>query len=363
MNITFMLGNGFDIQLGLLTRYSDFLQEYVQITPDDNDNIMEFKNHLTQKPAQELWSDAERAMGVHLGNYSDTNVEEYNQRVQDFESKMVEYLKQQQERYSFSDGTQIAACFTDFLFNSFNDILTSRRDNIDISRREDHAYHFVTFNYTNLLEKIRDCCVSSGSTIRRREWYGKKCFDSWESIIHVHGALNSKIIMGVNDESQLDLSGGATLTEALRWELIKPALNHDYGSNFDLPAKNVIAKSNIIIIYGVSYGDTDKLWWEEIVKWLKQDSAHKLIAFIRDKSKHFDSPLAFPELTYENSKRREILKKLRVEESSPDVEKLINQIYIILNTTRLNLKELLLPNSTDDYIVDVSTDSDSLVTV
>lgn len=35
MNITFLIGNGFDLELGLKTRYIDFLAEY---TKEDNDD-------------------------------------------------------------------------------------------------------------------------------------------------------------------------------------------------------------------------------------------------------------------------------------------------------------------------------------
>ena len=38
MNITFLLGNGFDIGLGMPTRYEDFYKEYCKIvTGEDGD--------------------------------------------------------------------------------------------------------------------------------------------------------------------------------------------------------------------------------------------------------------------------------------------------------------------------------------
>lgn len=356
MNITFVLGNGFDIQLGLQSRYSDFLQEYVKIIPDDNDNIKEFKNYLSQKTTQELWSDAEKAMGAYLGQYSDATIEVYNERVLDFESSMVKYLKRQQERCSFSDSNQIATRFKNFLFKTFGDALTYRKKDLDVNRNTSNSYHFISFNYTNLLEGIRKCCITENTTIRKRNFQGSTYTDTWGSIIHVHGMLDDQIIMGVNDESQLDLSGGITLTEALRWELIKPTLNHDSGNDFDLPARKTISNSDIIAIYGVSYGDTDKLWWKEIANWLKKNSQHKLVAFMRDKPGQFDPVLPWTGLDYEKKKRREILKKLHIEESSPNFEALIEQVYIVLNTTRLNLKEILLPEISNDNAVAASTD-------
>lgn len=315
---------------------------------------MTLPKYLSQKSTQELWSDAEKAMGVYLGRYSDSNIETYNERIRDFEYSIVKYLKRQQERCSYSDSNKIATRFKNFLFKSFDDALTYRRSNLDVNQKASNYYRFISFNYTNSLEEIKKCCVSEDSTIRRRTLQGSTYTDSWGAIIHVHGTLNTQIIMGVNDENQLDLSGGTTLTEALRWELIKPALNLDSGSNFDFPAKKAISDSDIIAIYGVSYGDTDTLWWEELVNWLRQNSGHKLVAFIRDKPNQFVPELGWTELIYEKNKRREILRKLRVEESSPDFEALIEQIYIVLNTTRLNLKEILLPEIPNDNIVAAS---------
>ena len=40
MNITFLIGNGFDLNLGLKTTYHNFLDYYyLKIIDDDNDNI------------------------------------------------------------------------------------------------------------------------------------------------------------------------------------------------------------------------------------------------------------------------------------------------------------------------------------
>lgn len=361
MNITFILGNGFDIQLGLRSRYSDFLKEYIKIAPQDNDNIKKFKSYLSKKTSQELWSNAEAAMGMYLKGYSDKTIEVYNEQVQDFEVHLINYLKQQQERCSFSDSEKIASHFKSFLFKSFGDVLTARRDKLNTDKGTNNIYNFISFNYTDLLEKIKKCC--SSITLRTRSDATAKYFDNWGSIFHVHGTLDRQIIMGVNDESQLDISGGITLTDELRWELIKPTLNFESGNSFDRPAKNAILKSDIIAIYGVSYGDTDKLWWETIVNWLKQSPEHRLVAFVRDEPEQFIPALAWTELKYERSRRKDILKKLHIEENTPDFENLVGQIYIILNTTRLDLKELLISQSDGEDAIAASTNQDKPIAI
>lgn len=364
MTITFVLGNGFDIQLGLLTKYSDFLQEYTTPPWSGSDNIIKFKEYLSRKDIQELWSDAEIAMGKHLGQFSDATVQLYNERVRDFERNMIKYLKQQQEKCCYSDKTRIATRFKEFLSKSFDEILTNRRDEINSLLNVSRIYNFITFNYTDLLEQIKKCCNLdySSDKIQTRISGSKTYTDFWDSIIHVHGTLNKQIIMGVNDESQLDLQGNVTLTESLALKLIKPTLNQESKHNFDLPAKEIISRSDMIAIYGVSYGDTDKLWWEEIVNWLKKRPENKLVAFVRDQANPFVPELPWDELDYEKNKRIEILKKLHINENDSDFNTLIDQIYIILNTTKLNLKEILLPPLENKTTAD-STNSQELVTV
>lgn len=46
MQITFLIGNGFDIGLGLKTRYTEFYKEYIRLAPNDSENIIKFKQEL-----------------------------------------------------------------------------------------------------------------------------------------------------------------------------------------------------------------------------------------------------------------------------------------------------------------------------
>ena len=68
MNITFLLGNGFDIGLGLETGYENFYDKYSVILPTDNKNINSFKTMLQDRNLDDKkkiidWSDFEKAFG------------------------------------------------------------------------------------------------------------------------------------------------------------------------------------------------------------------------------------------------------------------------------------------------------------
>lgn len=351
MNITYIFGNGFDIQLGLATRYSHFLQEYVKPLDSDSENIRAFKRYLQDGTNRELWSDAERAMGEHLGEFGNDTLNEYSERVLDFESRMIEYLEREQKKCSFDKPDKIKAVFADFLRNSFEDVLVRRGQEIGVnSECITNRYSFLTFNYTNLLDRILECCGEADSVIGFRAIRNTRYLDRIGKVCHVHGALNSQIIMGVNDESQLNLDGGVTLSERLRRQLIKPALNAACRRNWDTDAQNLISESHVIVIYGVSYGATDAVWWTGIQGWLRNDKNHKLVAFIRDSGPQYNRKLPWQEIDYEEDKRRGVLLKLGVDPNSGVFAEMMEQTYVIVNTNRLNLKELLLekPKETAD---------------
>lgn len=348
MKITFILGNGFDVQLGLKTRYSDFLTEYIQPKVSDDENIEAFKTYLREHINRELWSDAEKAMGEYLGCFSSSDIDKYTTRIYDFETELIKYLETQQSKCTYENAAKIKAVFTDFLFNSFDDVLNRRKGDLSVkSVKGTNTYRFITFNYTDLLEKILSCCYTGNKVIQTRQVQGYNHQDTVGAIHHVHGTLDSQIIMGVNDESQLNLSNGVALTNMLRWLLIKPQINRDSQNEWDRPALQVLSDSDIIAIYGVSYGETDRLWWSKICEWLKASSAHKLVAFTRNKDKKYNFKLPVQELLYEDSKRREILSKMGFSKDDASFEKCLSQVYIVSDTKRLEIAEVLLKDSQD----------------
>lgn len=62
MNITFLIGNGFDLNIGLSTTFSDFLERYVEVSLSDTAIIQHFKSSVLKDT--ELWANAELAFGA-----------------------------------------------------------------------------------------------------------------------------------------------------------------------------------------------------------------------------------------------------------------------------------------------------------
>ena len=60
---------------------------------------------------------------------------------------------------------------------------------------------------------------------------------------------------------------------------IKTRMNSGVGQRKTERAKKIIQESHIICIFGMSMGNTDKIWWEEIIEWLVVNANNKLIIF------------------------------------------------------------------------------------
>ena len=343
MKITYIVGNGFDRQMGLASAYSDFLEEYIKPKDNDSTNIKEFKKYLSQDESRELWSDAEYGMGQHLCDFSDASIEDYTERVTDFEEKLIDYLTLEQEKCCFNNENEIKTVFTDFLFNSYHDVLNNRGNGVSPNHAEHSYYSFVSFNYTDTLDRIIATCVEKNS-FRNRTVKSSEYRDVFHGIHHVHGTLEDGIIMGVNDESQLKTNKSINLNDQLRWTTIKPRINSASGNNWDAPAKAKISESDIVAIYGVSFGETDKMWWHYLKEWLSSNGNHKLIWFVRD-SQTVNPRILHQMISYDINKRTELLNKLGFTNDDPKYNDLLDQVFIIRNTERLNLKDLLHPNN------------------
>ena len=281
--ITFIIGNGFDLQLGLATRYDQFLEWYIKQSSEDKD-IAEFKTFLKENEHSEWWTDAELAMGKYISEF--LPIDKYYKLIRDFKIKLVEYLKIQDAKFVVSDDRTIGNIFVRFL-NDFSKEILLPRQTTDIFTPHQHiAYNFITFNYTSALSRI----LEATKTVCNDPENLKYQTVSFDSCVAIHNSLDSQIIMGVNDETQLDIAP-ENLDEKLIRTMIKPETNRALGRGEDFKVTYLIENSNIIVIYGWSMGPTDDKWRSEISAWLeKQD--HYIVVFRNEKMQGVNTAIA-----------------------------------------------------------------------
>ena len=90
MNITYIIGNGFDVNLGLKTRYQDFY-DYYQNQPSPSEEVKQLKAHIDRN--KENWADLELALGEYTSNFKDSN--SATKVMEDLCDHLTEYLKLQ----------------------------------------------------------------------------------------------------------------------------------------------------------------------------------------------------------------------------------------------------------------------------
>lgn len=96
MNITFLIGNGFDLNLGLQTSYQSFYKYYISKAPDDFIAKSISRNY-------ELWSDLEIGLGKFLKTCKEEDIDKFLDSKNLLESHLTDYLKAQNKRVTIKN--------------------------------------------------------------------------------------------------------------------------------------------------------------------------------------------------------------------------------------------------------------------
>ena len=100
-------------------------------------------------------------------------------------------------------------------------------------------------------------------------------------MLHIHGTVDDEMVLGVNDESQI-ANVRFRGNDLCRKTLIKRETNQNYGNTKVDRTQKIIDDSLIICIFGMSIGETDKMWWQYIAEWLREDQDRMLVIYVRD---------------------------------------------------------------------------------
>ena len=129
---------------------------------------------------------------------------------------------------------------------------------------------------------------------------GSLMTDKIGNVFHVHGTVEGDALLGVNDTSQIEnefLQADTTFVSTF----VKRNTNEYLGQQRTSKTKDIIYKSNIICVFGMSICDTDKMWWEELVNWLIASNLRKLIIFWKGNESEFKRPIPTQVILLKNS--------------------------------------------------------------
>lgn len=283
MDITFLIGNGFDVNLGLKTRYRDFYKFYLKCETSDLD-IENFKREISDNWSK--WSDAEQAFGELTNNFIDRNTFEkcYN----DFVYQLFLYLESEQNKLKISAlPDEVNKAFTSIIYNfyskkylpqkSYNTINNIVTANIHSTWR----FNFINFNYTASFDKLWYASEQSDNLYYHENNTGLLIYDSLSFSTNIHGTLDNGMVFGVDNSDQIANKIFAQ-NNAFKNYFIKTEAIEEAGFDTVSLSKDIISKSKIICVFGMSFGDTDRTWWNEIKEWIKTGPDNQLILYIYD---------------------------------------------------------------------------------
>ena len=333
-NITFIIGNGFDKQIGLDTGYNHFLDWYLK-QPSESKCIENYKKTLLENGDSEWWTDAEIAMGKYLNEFNQDTITEYYINIRDFKIRLAEYLADQEARCDFSNEKEIGDKFCLFITGFQKDILLQHKIRNTFSQEETTRYNFLTFNYTSVLQEILNITKNTHHPLYKTSLSsGNVATGNIGQYFAIHGSLESSIIMGVNDASQLAYMSDLLPTK-LRRTLIKPEINAALGRQENDNAEHCILGSDVLAIYGWKMGDTDKKWRELVGKWLKVNG-RSVVIFGHKKLQNANFLIPEDVLDYVDDKQTEFLKKVYPSIDEDSIEEMRDKIFIIDRTRYLD---------------------------
>lgn len=277
MNITFLIGNGFDLNLGLKTSYKDFYKYYTSKV--SNDLIAD-----SVKDNYELWADLEIGLGEFAKELDETQVSDFLNSKAKLENCLCEYLKKEMDKFRIKNTQELITEFTKKITGFYHELNSRERNNYKSfveSYMEPINYSFISFNYTDSLDRIINKLGNKKTSFSVHTARNHNFKDIISTPLHIHGTVDSELILGLDDITQIKNERFKT-DNALIPYVVKPILNEELGQLKNEHAKQTIDKSRYVCVYGMSIGDTDNTWWRYIIEWLRRDKQNRLILFVYD---------------------------------------------------------------------------------
>lgn len=255
MTNLYIIGNGFDLDLGLKTSYSDYIQsdEFKELIKPASD--CSFAKYLDEKRKENYkWMDIENELKIYINNIYEKNGTSFRMEFDMLKKSLSAYLNRVTSNSKINYDSNAARIS--------NKILNDLRNNIEV--------RVVNFNYTNTLPHVVKK-INSDNVSRRVET---------EKIIYFnpHGEIKNGIVFGIEDGALLDnkkdflyLTKGADPNH----------VNSDWHESY--------FKSNEISIFGHSLGDSDFDSFDPLFGYLvsSRDSKKKLNLYFLDEDIDF----------------------------------------------------------------------------
>ena len=290
MDITFLIGNGFDLSLGCKTSYRDFYEWYLnQPTGSQHAKaIKRLKENIKKDLDEGLqnWSDFEIGLGKFTESFGNQDVDDfiaaYGDAVQNLNTYLLginddSIIQRVSEKQWDTIRKNLCAFYSDGNPEERRFFSEMRQNEQGVGRET--IFHFVSFNYTLFLDQFAKMISQRPLVTWKRGAEEKKTILD-PNVFHVHGVLSDYPIVGVSNEEQM-LNTEFRKNEDIFTSLIKEKSIRYIGSHRYSTLQETINKSRIICLWGLSLGASDAHWWEYVNNWLAANGDHHIFIFLR----------------------------------------------------------------------------------
>lgn len=321
-NLTCIVGNGLDMSLELNTSYRAFYEYVKKHNLHPTNSIYA----AIEKENPEWWADFELGLGRFTNNIESVNEKERAEWSKTLNSELDE-IKKDLKLYIIEQNKLADAHIPNIDFTKaslYSGLESGQISNIlrYIPDNQLLAIRFVTLNYTDVLEKIFPNLGVATTGL----------YFIPDPVHHIHGSIDRKISLGVNDDTQLS----SFIDANEKSYLIKPELIRLMNDGrLEILSEYIIA-SNVIVLFGISLGATDKYIWNKVIDWLQQNTDRLLIIH------QYERGLDVSDLT----ERESLLLTDRVKNKFLNYSELDDEVK-----NQLKSKIYVIPNSTEIFSV------------
>lgn len=263
MNVLFIIGNGFDLQIGLPTRYSDFYQYYVSLE-SKSDSVNRLKKAIKDGPGD--WSDLEMALGKYTAQVK--SAQEFCEVYDDLQSALGNYILIVDDMMKSGELVLNASFETlrkGFLYpekvfsSDVEYTIIGEFDRLSpglSGGKSTYNANVLTFNYTHVIEhhlkKLFETRVINDSR-------------HLNSTQHIHREVqnNQSIWVGVDNEEQIEYETFRSNPD-IQYRLLKPKIISTSSRRMFNDAKRFIHSADVLVIFGASLGPSDMTWVKEV---------------------------------------------------------------------------------------------------
>lgn len=290
MHVLWIVGNGFDLNLGLETSYKSFREE-VYFKEDrfkaDREKLQKLGENLGGKGASSfesgdpLWSDLEVLLGKSTIMFNGEDIEEFHGIFERMQEALRNYLISEQDRFKeLPDRDKLIEEFWGSVSNFEDRMLALDKNQLGTiqHRNENVHYHFVSLNYTSCFDEM----LKEASRIHRPFARNGNYIRDISDVLHIHGTLDEygAIVFGVSDPDQIanpEFAENDEFTEL--W--VKGKKSVLYRNDKNLQLIKLIKEAKYVVVFGASMGLTDLYIWRMIGEHVARTEDARFVLFER----------------------------------------------------------------------------------